>query len=348
MTSQVPDTSTQKRMMVDPMDDIARQARQGSVSAVIQVLNEKLADSGIRTRAMFEQGVLQLLCEAPKAEQLDRPQLVPEVKKILESLQPRNIRRVNINSRIVREQQLLWLEEINRDPEGQLLWSEEITLAQPGFFQRLRQDRRDEKNTPKANAPMGSPVRVAREKKVFWRGLVGGASLSLFLLLSGWALLSWLLPKFAQFAQQSGQPSGQQSGQSDAIANKPTASANSAATSPANPTAATAATATAPNAPGQSDAKPAPAAPNVLPTVAQPEDSFTLAVRLAEESARLGKTANTKADWLDLAARWQRASDLMNEVKSDSKHYTVAQDRVKQYRQNSEAAAQNANQNANQ
>jgi hypothetical protein len=319
MTSKVYDTSTETRMMVDPMDDIARQARQGSVSAVIQILNEKLADSGIRTRAIFEQGVLQLLCEAPKPEQLDRPQLVPHVQKILESLQPRNIRRVNINSRIVREQQLLWLDEIHRDPEGQLLWSEEITLAQPNFLQRLKQDRKDEKNAPKSNTPKGSPVRLAREKRVFWRGLLGGTSLSLFLLLVGWALQTWLSPKFA----------GQNTAPAP-IAEKPSVTPGSPA-------------AVAPVA--VSPVKPSPAV--AVPTTnspAAPEDSFTQAVRLAEDSARLGQTAKTSADWTDLAARWQRASDLMGEVPSTDKRYKVAQDRVDRYRQNSEAAKQKVDQ----
>lgn len=180
--------------MVDPMDDIARQAHQGSVSAIIQILNEKLSTSGVRTRAMFDQGVLQLLCEAQKLEQLEQPVLVPQVKQILESLQPRNVKRVNINSRIVREQQLLWLEEINRDPENQLLWSEEITLNKPNFFRQLTQPRRERPESVRANLPQTSP-RVQREKKVFWRGLAGGASLSLLLLLLGWALYRWLVPQ---------------------------------------------------------------------------------------------------------------------------------------------------------
>ena len=51
--------------MVNSVNDIAKQARRGSVSAIIQILNEKLADSGVRTRAIFEDGILQLLCEAP-------------------------------------------------------------------------------------------------------------------------------------------------------------------------------------------------------------------------------------------------------------------------------------------
>src|SRR3712207_5753258 len=123
--------------MHDPMDDIARQARQGSVAAIIQTLNERLADAGVRTRAVFADGVLQLLCEAALPEQLEQSVTVAQIKQILEEISPNNIRRVKINSRIVREQQLLWLEEIMRDPDNQLLWSEEIVLAKPNFFKQL-------------------------------------------------------------------------------------------------------------------------------------------------------------------------------------------------------------------
>lgn len=172
--------------MIDPMDDIARQARQGSVSAIIQVLNEKLADAGVRTRAMFDQGVLQLLCEGNTLEQLEQPVLVPQVRQILESLHPRGVRRVNINGRLVREQQLLWLEEIRRDPQQQLLWSEEITLKQLNLLQQLTQDRKDKVDPVRNPLPKTSPARLAREKRQFWRGLAGGTALSLALLGLGW------------------------------------------------------------------------------------------------------------------------------------------------------------------
>ena len=39
--------------MADRINDIAWQAHLGSVAAIIQVLNEKLAKSGVRTRANF-------------------------------------------------------------------------------------------------------------------------------------------------------------------------------------------------------------------------------------------------------------------------------------------------------
>ena len=123
--------------MPDPMDDIAKQAREGSVAAIVQTLNEKLASSGVRTRAVFADGALQLLCEAASPQQLEQSRLVAQVRQILEGIGPRNIRRVTINSRIVRAQQLLWLEELRRDPDHHLLWSEAICLAKPTISKRI-------------------------------------------------------------------------------------------------------------------------------------------------------------------------------------------------------------------
>ncbi|HEY9663084.1 MAG TPA: hypothetical protein V6C65_31960 [Allocoleopsis sp.] len=301
--------------MVDPIDDIVRQARQGSVSAIIQVLNDKLADSGVRTRAVFEQGILQLLCEAPTPEQLEQPVLVPHVQNILESLQPRRIRRVNINSRIVREQQLLWLDEINRDPENQLLWSKEVVLKQPNALQRFLQDFGEKKPIdPKASLPKSSPIRVAREKRSFWRGLVGGASLSVFLLLVGWALYSWLEKHPLTSTQETN-------------TQETNTSSNATASPPNNPQG---------NVPSPANASPLSAAAS--------QDPFTQAVNLAEATVAAGQSAETSAQWLTLAAQWQQASDLMGQVPAEDDRYATAQSRVELYRQNSEAALQQARQ----
>lgn len=300
-------------VMVDPIDDITRQARQGSVSAIIQVLNENLADSGIRTRAVFEQGILQLLCEAPTREPLEQSVLVPQVRQILESMQPRRIRRVNINSRIVREQQLLWLEEINRNTDNQLLWSEEIVLRRPNLFQRFLRDRQTPKLIdPKASLPKGSPKRLAREQRLFWRGLVGGASLSVFLLLVGWAVYNWL-----------DQPR-------DQLQTTTTNSPDPEAELEGTPE-------------GVSEGSPA-AAVNLdqSSNTAPAEDPFARAVNLAQASVDAGQTAQTSAEWLALAAQWRQASELMDSVSPDDPRYPTAQDRVELYRQNSEAALQQA------
>ena len=55
------------------------EARQGSVAAIIQLLNEHFADNGIRTRAIQDNGVLQLLVEAPAAEALPQETVVDQV-----------------------------------------------------------------------------------------------------------------------------------------------------------------------------------------------------------------------------------------------------------------------------
>lgn len=181
--------------MTNEANNIVKQAKQGSVAAIIQVLNEKLADSGVRTRAIFADGVLQLLCEGATLDQLEQTSLVERIRHTLETIAPRNIRRVRINSRIVREQQLLWLEEINRDPEHQLLWSEEIVLKKPGFFQQLSEDwsaRGSETSRTDVSKSVPPTPRQQREQRQFWRGLIGGAIASCLLLVGGW----WLYNRF--------------------------------------------------------------------------------------------------------------------------------------------------------
>lgn len=287
--------------MVDSIDDIATQARQGSVSAIIQILNEKLSDSGVRTRAIFSDGTLQLLCEAANPDQLEQPTLVDRVRQILESLQPKNIRRININSRIVREQQLLWFEEISRDPENQLLWSEQITLARPNPVKRLLEDLKMNRSKAHRAALAQKPApRKEHESRLFWRGIIGGASLSLLLLLVGWAVSDWL---------------GLNLG--DRIPLLST---------------------TEPEVP--EPAVPSPEA--VTPSPIQ--DPFSQAVWIAEQAVVDGQTAETPAEWLDLASRWQRASDLMAQVSPNDNRFATAQNRIGVYRQNSEMALQRAQQ----
>ena len=271
------------------VNDILGQARQGSVAAIIQILNERLAESQIRTRAILADGVLQLLCEAPTPEQLEQSTVVPRVQGILEELAPKSIRKVNINSRIVREQQLLWFEEITRDPENQLLWSELIKLKQPNPVSRLWQALQQ----PKAR----NEIVVTDQKKnqlsqkYFLRGVVGGASLCLLVLLVGWVFKHRLGVTWAQLFSP------------DAV-------------TVAEPT------------------TEAPAAP----------DTFAQAVRLAQQSVTAGQQATTPAEWLDLAARWQRAADLMAQVPLEDERYAIAQDRILTYQQNSDQALNQADQ----
>lgn len=272
------------------VNDILGQARQGSVAAIIQILNERLADEQIRTRAILADGVLQLLCEAPRAEQLEQAVVVERVQTILEDLSPRGIRKVNINSRIVREQQLLWFEEITRDPENQLLWSELIKLKQPNPVTRFWRDRQQPKGRQEIVVPNTKNQQLSQ--KYFLRGLVGGASLCLLLLLLGWVMKHRLGISWAQIGSTS----------------TPVAEENAA------------------------------------DDTTSAQASFAQAVRLAQQAVDDGQAAETSAEWLDLAARWQRAADLMAEVPPENENYTVAQDRVISYQQNSDQALAKAEQ----
>lgn len=285
---------------MNPVNDIFGQARQGSVAAIIQILNERLLGDGIRTRAVFADGILQLLCEAPTVEQLDRAFVVERIKRELEVISPRRIRKVNVNSRTVREQQLLWLEEINRDPERQILWSELITLKQPPLLQRLWQDLRQRK--PRSEFPAIPSAADLKQRKSFVSGMTGGVGVVCLLLLVGWA-----------FRERLGVTTT--AGPSEPIA----------ALEPA---------------PATSPAQAVPVADSV--PIPEESDAFAKAVRLAEAAAAEGQTAQTPAQWLEIAARWQQASDLMAEVPSGDSRYRLAQDRVQAYQRYSETALKNA------
>ena len=286
------------RKMTDPMDDIAKQARQGSVAAIIQTLNEQLAEAGVRTRAVFADGALQLLCEAARPEQLEQSKLVAKVRQILEGIGPRNIRRVKINSRIVREQQLLWLEEIMRDPENQLLWSENIILAKPNLFKRIAEGVKDQQRTPRKEPAFPEvSSQFGRKKKSYRLGIISGVGFSLLLLLLGWLSYQWLSPKQNRQMATQGQNSLSDSSK-QALTQKPRLNTAS--------------------------------------------DSFAQAVRLAEQASTSSQNVKTAAQWLDVAAKWEQAADLMGAVQADDSRYKTAQGRMILYRQYSEVAQKQA------
>jgi hypothetical protein len=276
--------------MHSTIDDIDLQARQGSVAAIIQILNEHFAQAGIRTRAVQDNGILQLLVEAPTPEQLPQDSLVDEVRQVLETISPKGITKVNINSRIVQEQQLLWLDEIKRDPKNSVLWSEPVILRRPNPAVRFWQDLRAPRQRNPFLEDMPSKKNIA-SRSAFWRGLIGGASLALLLLLVGWATKDWLRANLSALSGPTRQP--------EVVADPP-------------------------------------------PALNPDQDPFVLAVRIAQQSVEDGKSATTTAAWLDLAVRWQRASDLMAEVPPTDERYAIAQDRIATYANNKALAIQEA------
>jgi hypothetical protein len=286
------------RIMADRINDIAWQAHQGSVAAIIQLLNDKLIQSGVRTRAMFAEGVLQILCEAAKIDQLEQSTLVPKIQQILDATAPRNIRRVRINSRIVREQQLLWLREIER--ENQLLWSEEITLAQPNVVKQLIQDFTEVQIEVKKTILPTTKSLLAKDKpRTSPQTGIRIASSLFFMFVFGW-LVSTLLSEQIKNSTNLTTESTNES-KSEAAINQAKASHSTSS-----------------------------------------EDPFVLAVRIANYASDDGKKATTSTQWLELAAQWQRASDLMATVPTTHSRYQEAKIRTQLYKKYSEAAQKEA------
>ncbi len=313
-------------MIVDRINDIFWQAQQGSIAAIIQLLNQRLIDSGVRTRAVFNDGILQLLCETNAKHQIEQSTLVNQIREILESIAPRNIYRVNVNCRIVREQQLLWLDEISRDPENQLLWSEEIALEKPSIFQQFIKDFQERKiETAKISLPKKPTLRqkplqkgallvVSKQnqpKNSVWGWVLLGTSLCMFFVMVGLAVYALLGDKFKLPIRPE-----------TSMSVEPTAKLESQNTS-------------------QSEKEKSLTAINQDNSPHQ-EDYFAAAVRIANQAALVGKNAKTPTQWLELAANWQRASDLMAKVSPSYSRYQEAKIRTKLYKQYSQAAQKQA------
>ena len=283
--------------VTNPANDIRKQAHQGSVAAIIQVLNQELSDLGVRTRAVYDGGVLQLLCEGDTPAQLNSETLPDRIKNILELLAPRGVRRVNINSRIVREQQLLWLDEISREPE-KLLWYKAVNLVRPNFIKTMIEDVQ-ESMANRSDQQIGGPsIRQQREKKQFWRGISGGIGATTALIFLAWGVFS--------------------------LVNKPTETASTTSN-------------LAKSESNSSESKPPESKPSEVKATDNSE-SFAAAVRLAEEGAALGSTAQTPTEWQAIADKWGKASELMAQVSPNDKNYTIAQDRTTRYKNNQTAA----------
>ena len=299
-----------KFQVVDRINDIVWQAHQGSVAAIIQLLNEKLAKSGVRTRAIFSDGVLQLLCEAARIEQLEQSPLVEQIQQILDSIAPRHIRRVNINSRIVREQQLLWLKEIDSDRDNQLLWSHEITLIQPNIVKQLIKD------FTEVQAELGKPnfprtkvsrplVLINKEKhKKPKKKILAVAGLCSLLLLSS-VVYAQLGNKVKNLMQLETSKSLTIENTNDKKAQTPFRVPNNSLSEPS-------------------------------------DDPFAISVRIANLASASGKTATSSTQWLEIAAKWQRASDLMGTVPQKHSRYQEAKIRTQLYKKYSEAAQKEA------
>lgn len=291
--------------VVEMSRKVITQAEQGSITAILQLLNESLVSQGVRTRAVLEGRILHLLCEAPNPEALDAEVIIPLIRQLLEAIAPPNFHTVQLYSRPLREHQSLWLQEIRQGTNPNLLWSQRVPLQQPNLLRRwVKRWQMQQQQRSGVDLQQDWPSSDRRRKRhpaALWGGIalgIGGA-----ILLTGMGVrLVWL--RLSSGAAVTVTVSG----------NAPT-----------------------PTAPDTEPAPPSdPALPAPAPAAAP--DPFVQAVRLAEKSSAEGKAASSRGDWLALASQWQQASDWMATVPESDPRYTTAQDRVRVYRQNSEAA----------
>ncbi len=328
--------------MTQSARDTFGQARQGSVAAIIHILNDQLVGAGVRTRAVVSDGMLQILCEAASPEQLEKKTLVERVRNTLETISPQRIKKVKINSRIVKEDQLLWIEEINRDPAKALLWSEVIVLKRPFFVERWIRDRH-----LKPAGPVFKDISEPESNKfALLLRVIGWAGALLILLVAGWFIYQEVGPQLlnAEADPDTTEPVSPSS--EGPPGDRPAVDEPSRTTdTTAPPTASLADSADSPAA-ELPEASQTPA--DALETDPAEEgadtavDAFAEAVRIAEQAAIEGQRATTATTWLDLAARWQQASDLMSEIPVGSEEYEIAQDRIQTYQANSQAALRQA------
>jgi hypothetical protein len=215
----------------------------------------------------------------------------------LESIAPRHIRRVYINSRIVREEQLLWLKEIHDDADHQFLWSQEVILSQPNFWKRLIRDLR------KTDAKSRKPI-LAQPQSLLKNRDQGKISVNTGVIavsgLCSLILLAWLDFRLGNTLKSLLIFTGSQSSQ--------TANQRSSSQSLSTPF----------------------------------DDPFAASVRLANRASVASRTAITSTQWLELAATWQRASDLMGQVSPSHSRYQEAQIRTKLYKKFSQVAQKKA------
>ena len=324
--------------MVDLMDNTTRQARQGSVAAIIQVLNAQLSESGVRTRAIFTDGVLQLLCEASDVEYLEQFTLVERIQQILEELAPRNINRVNIYCRLVQEQQLLWFEEITRDPDHSLLWLQEIIIRKPNFIQLWLRDWRDRPDSSSfAELPKNSSTAYPRKEQLqLPRGFLGGLGLSLVVVLLALGVYkifkshdSKNSPTIAQSIPSSPPPATRRTGLPSVTALP--------SQSPSPPVTAS---------PSQSPSLSVTTSPSLTPSPSvtlSSKEAFAQAVELAEAASAEGKKPNnSREQWLAISDKWDKASQLMDSVSPDFPRYEIARDRAQLYYKYSQDALREA------
>ncbi len=80
----------------------------------------------------------------------------------------------------------------------------------------------------------------------------------------------------------------------------------------------------------------------IVPTTAEAPEPFYAGVSSAMAAAELTQTAQSSADWTEVADNWERAIAMMASVPAEHPQFEVAQTKVSEYEKNLAYAAQNS------
>ncbi len=94
--------------------------------------------------------------------------------------------------------------------------------------------------------------------------------------------------------------------------------------------------------PSPGETAPAGGEPSVSPEESPGAETWTNARSSAYGAAVKAGTAQTRAEWNEVANEWQKAIDLMKEVPQDNPNYQTAQQKVQEYQNNLNVAKQRA------
>lgn len=268
----------------------------------MEVLNEQLQDTGVSTRvALGANGILEILCEAGHPENLDKRVIVSRIQRSLDQLSPRPFRQVHIQSCLTNDVQSLWVSTLSFEARRKLLWSEKIQIRHLSWVKRMLR-------SWEIKLPKSKPQKRSTKFKLA------------------------APPVAATSAAERKMPSLSFSPQSKLVLGAIAAGFCGWLShdwwqlkTQVSPNISGSATVTQTSTSGSSGSD-------------LSFEPFNQAVRLAIQAANGGQSATTYGEWLDLANRWQQASELMKLVAPNHPRYAEAQERVLSYRQNSELA----------
>ena len=124
-------------IVANNVKQLTKQAYQGNITAIRQLLNDQLQETGVQTKVTLGvNGTLEIVCEADHPENLDKDRVVTCIQHNLDQLAPKPFREVHIQSCLTKEEQSLWISSLSGIARQNLLWSVDLDIQPLPWLQR--------------------------------------------------------------------------------------------------------------------------------------------------------------------------------------------------------------------